>query len=77
MRIGEILGFSWQAIDLKDAEPTLRVIKNLVSEKKDRADFPGYGNTGRTLKDPKKKSRRTLGAPRELVPSSEAQLMEQ
>jgi len=68
LRIGEILGFTWPAIDLKAAEPEVRVIKNLVSSEKEGADFPGYGNTGRSLKDPKsKKSRRTLPAPRELV----------
>jgi len=67
LRIGEILGFSWPAIDLKATSPKVRVIKNLVSEEKEKSDFPGYGNTGRTLKDPKKKSRRTLSAPRELV----------
>ena len=68
LRIGEILGFSWAAVNLKDAAtPKIRVIKNLVPEEKDKADFPGYGDTGRTLKDPKKKSRRTLTAPHELV----------
>jgi integrase len=67
MRIGEILAFSWPAINLKAANSKIRVIKNLVSEVKTKSDFPGYGNTGRTLKDPKKKSRRTLDAPRELV----------
>lgn len=68
LRIGEILGFTWPAIDLKAASPKVRVIKNLVAARKEEADFPGYGNTGRSLKDPKsKKSRRTLDAPRELV----------
>jgi integrase len=68
LRIGEILGFTWPAIDLKAAQPKVRVIKNLVSDRKENADFPGYKNTGRSLKDPKsKKSRRTLDAPRELV----------
>jgi integrase len=68
LRIGEILGFTWPAIDLKAAEPEIRVIKNLVSVAKKGADFPGYGDTGRSLKDPKsKKSRRSIPAPRELV----------
>jgi len=68
LRIGEILGFTWPAIDLKAAEPEVRVIKNLVSSPKEGADFPGYGDTGRSLKDPKsKKSRRGVPAPRELV----------
>jgi integrase len=68
MRIGEILGFTWPAIDLKAAEPEVRVIKNLVSARKEDADFPGYGDTGRSLKDPKsKKSRRSIPAPKELV----------
>lgn len=77
LRIGEILGASWPAIDLsnKTKVPKLRVIKNLVPEQKETvrngkqlfADFPGYGNTGRTLRDPKKKSRRSLPAPRGLL----------
>jgi integrase len=68
LRIGEILGFTWPAIDLKAADPKVRVIKNLVADRKENADFPGYRNTGRSLRDPKsKKSRRTLDAPRELV----------
>jgi integrase len=66
LRIGEILGFSWAAIDLKAASPVVRVIKNLVPETAELADFPGYID-GRALKDPKKKSRRALDAPRELV----------
>jgi integrase len=68
LRIGEMLGFTWPAIDLKAAEPEVRVIKNLVSDSKENADFPGYKNTGRSLKDPKsKKSRRSIAAPREMV----------
>jgi integrase len=76
LRIGEILGFTWPAIDLrlKDNQGTpirdrkLRVIKNLVATEKDKADFPGYGNTGRALMDPKsKRSKRAVDAPRELV----------
>lgn len=68
LRIGETLGFTWPAIDLKAAEPKVRVIKNLISVKKAEADFPGYGDTGRALKDPKsKRSRRAIDAPRELV----------
>lgn len=73
LRIGEILGFTWPAIDLKDNRvsaigPKLRVIKNLVATEKDKADFPGYGNTGRALLDPKsKRSKRAVDAPRELV----------
>jgi integrase len=68
LRIGEILGFTWPAIDLKAAAPKVRVIKNLVSDEKEKSDFPGYGKTGRSLKDPKsKKSRREIDAPKELV----------
>jgi integrase len=68
LRIGEILGFTWPSIDLKAAEPEVRVIKNLVSCPKEGADFPGYGDTGRSLREPKsKKSRRSVPAPRELV----------
>jgi len=67
LRIGEILGLSWPAVDLKGAAPKVRVVKNLVSEKKAKADFPGYGATGRTLKEPKKKSKRKLDAPADLV----------
>ena len=68
LRIGEILGMTWTAIgDLKSKAPKVRVIKNLVPEEKFKSDFPGYGKTGRTLKDPKKKSRRTLKAPAPLI----------
>jgi integrase len=73
LRIGEILGFTWPAIDLKENRgstigPKLRVIKNLVTTEKDKADFPGYGSTGRALLDPKsKRSKRAVDAPRELV----------
>jgi integrase len=68
LRIGEILGFSWPAIDLKAANPKISVLRSLVSAKKEESDFPGYGETGRTLKHPKsKKSRRSIDAPRELV----------
>jgi integrase len=68
LRIGEILGFTWPAIDLKSTSPKVRVIKNLVPVEKEKADFPGYRNTGRSLKDPKSKAgRRTLDAPSQLV----------
>jgi integrase len=68
LRIGEILGFTWPAIDLKAANPKINVLRSLVSAKKEESDFPGYGETGRTLKHPKsKKSRRSIDAPRELV----------
>jgi len=69
MRIGEMLGFSWPAIDLKAKRPKVRVLKNLVAEHKQRSEFPGYKNSGRALRDPKsKKSRgRAIDAPREMV----------
>lgn len=55
LRIGEIEGFTWLAIDLKAVNPKVRVIKNLVSDDKEKADFPGHGKTGRSLKDPRAK----------------------
>lgn len=58
LRIGEALGLTWAFINLdrKIKNVKLAVRRNLVTVERDKADFPGYGETGRALKGLKTKN---------------------
>jgi integrase len=75
LRIGEILGLSWLAIDLKTG--LVNIISNLQPEKKGECEFPGYTGkgrgyskegTGRGLNPPKFGQVRDLWLPRAALP---------